>query len=425
MFDTSGKAPAVIRLVARKAALLFATALLSGGVIDKGSFAAEPFVSSPPSIKDCGKKNIKYPPESESRAYPSDECGVFFISPPTTILTKTAALFANVVQAECDAVAGFQQQYAKLATAQQQLADKLIEHTIDAAQADEESAQLELAETLLNKATKDDWETFGATVALSITQDWNGSIVKFQDANPGFDIRALPTVGGVISFQEAITPAELQTFGLYKNKNRAPYIGYTITGLPLIAEDSPLLDDNKLPIFFPIARGDRANQKSVEFGGAVTGNITLNKMGYCRMLANKSDPASFLGPQIEFNMALKTFGTYEVHINVDYLLTIVNTIAKETGGTYYASAVADQFYRERSTNTVNVKLDKDLTNSLDEKQQEGFIQIILTDAANQFLTTIARRQPRSGRLKCRKWTMSINIRQSVSPAGFAVAAADF
>jgi hypothetical protein len=352
--------------------------------------AAEPYINAPPELKSCDKPAVIIPDGAKSLFYPSDQCGTIFVGPPATIKTETAATFSSISSSECKAIASLIDQKAKIQQGRIDLSQKIVDGSMSTSDYQQQLARINAALDVLNGGLDDDYKTFGAKTAISISQEWVENVRLYQEKNSQYVVYPLNTVGGIITFEEYMPPAKLEKLGIYDNHDKRPYISYTISGLSLLPTDSPLIDENKLPIFFPIARNDRAELKSIQFGGGgVTASVTFNKAGFCQLsFGTGQNPASFLTPTITFNMALKTFGTYTVEINIDYLMKAMDSVTKETSGTYFASAVADRWYDEQSINTVRVNLDQDLKNSLKPVQQDAFVQQILYDAANQFLVAV-------------------------------------
>lgn len=121
----------------------------------------------------------------------------------------------------------------------------------------------------------------------------------------------------------------------------------------------------------------------------MTGSVTFNKAGYCQYASDSDqNPVGFLVPAINFTLALKTFGTYSVSIKMDYLMKISDELSRSTTGTAYASAIADDFFKQRGGSTITVDIDDDLKNSLSQTQQDALTQTVLYDQANQFLTAL-------------------------------------
>lgn len=359
--------------------------------VDEDARAAEPYLIAPPHIKDCKHPSVKIPEGAKSLFYPSDECGTIFVGPPSTIQTKVAAEFTSIPKAACDSISELIAQNSEIRKSRAELTRALISGSLKSADAAERKAQINLAQDIINEGLEDDYKIFGAKTAITITQDWLDNVRNYEKANPQYKVYPLPTVGGLISFDEKVNPDILDIYGLYDNTMKVPYLSYTVTGLAPLPTDSPLVSEGRLPIFFPLVRSDRANLKMIEFGGgAVTGQVTFNKAGYCQLASDPNqNPASFLVPTISFSMALKTFGSYTVEINREFATTVAEKLRTETRGTYFASALADYFFDHRSPTTINVILDNDLKNSLGgTSQQEALISSILTDAANQFLTVL-------------------------------------
>ncbi len=376
-------------VIYRQLATGLCTVSLTATLACWGASAAEPFVSSPP-LPGCTKSKIVMPDGVSSRIYPSDECGTFFVGPPEKIQANVAASFASVSKFACEAIGELNQQHDKIQKMRAQLADKIINRLLSPQEISDQRAALSIAQEVINDGLVDDYKIFGAKSSLGLTLPWNENVKAFQVANPDYNILPLPTVAGIISFEERIIPAQLEAFGLFDNAEKSPVLSYTVNGLPPLQNDSPLVDDNKLPIFFPVARAERANLKSVQYGGGgVTASVTFNKAGYCQYRSSSDqNPVAFLSPTMNLNMALKTYGTYTVEINIDYLMNMVDTLTKETSGTYYASAIADDFYNQRGENTIKVTIDNDLKNTFSAGQDDAFVQSILYDAATQFLTAL-------------------------------------
>lgn len=355
------------------------------------TLAAEPYLSMPSEISAaCSRPAVVVPKDVLSLFYPSDECGVIFIGPPSRLTVQVAAEFAAVSAAECVAMDSLINQKNELMQYRAEVSKKIVDGTLTLAQLNEEKGKISAAEEILADGLADDFETYGSKSTLAIQQDWQSNVRAYEESNPDYIVYPLNTVAGILSFEEVVQEDVFEAFGVYQNKMKAPFIEYTVSGMPPIAADSPLLDEGKLPIFFPTARVDRANLKSVEFsGGGISASVTLNRYGYCDYSRNDDqDLAAFLVPTVTYAMALKTSGEYSIDIKIDYFLRVLESLSKETSGTYSALALADDFYRERGTNTIDVVLDNDLKNSLSPEDADGFVQTILIDVASQYLTTI-------------------------------------
>jgi hypothetical protein len=376
----------VFRLISAIAALVFGAVTV---VVSLPAQAADPYITPP---EECETWTPALPDQFNSAIFWSDDCDLIYVGPPSKIVANAAASFNSVPKADCDVIAEVTDALNDLKRERVTLGKAVIQKQVSSTEFLERKALLSSVDELLSEAVADDYKVFGATATVTITQLWLDNVKKLAELNPPpRKVLPLPTVAGLLTFQELVTPEELEVFGLYDNSTKLPVMSYTVTGMTPIGADSPLVDGDKLPIFFPRARADRASLKTVEFGGgAVTGVLTFNKAGYCQLTgAEGQSPVAFLAPTLTFSMALKTAGSYKVHIEHDYALTVAESLAKETNGTYYASALANKFFEDRSTSTISVEIDQDLMNSITSEQADGLVQTVLYDAANQFLTTIA------------------------------------
>ena len=248
-----------------------------------------------------------------------------------------------------------------------------------------------IAETLdiLDADLKIPYRTFGSEIALSIRQNWQKQVGLYKNVNPKYRVFPLHTVAGLITFHERRTSTHLEYVGEFENPNRVPWITYSVSGLKPLDTDSPLLNENVLPIFYPIARAARTGLETIEFGGgAVTANVTLNQGGVCTLQDTSLDNAKApLQVTANYNLALKTSGTYKIKVNGDYLVRTLDSLRKSRRGSAHASAIAADFFSGSSSQTVYVELDQNLRNSFggDPKSESAFQQTVLLDVANQFL----------------------------------------
>lgn len=353
-------------------------------------WGAEPYLTKPPELASCTKPDIKLPNNVTSLYYPSDECGLIYVGPPSTIKGKQVAIFASGSDDECSGIDVLLKQATNIRKFRASVAEKITSGQLTGPQMQEEKGKVKVAEELISDGLADDYKAFGSKATLSLTQDWQANVQAYKKENPDYSVYPLPTVAGVLTFQEKVQAPEFENFGIYDNPLKVPYIDFTVIGLPPLESTSTLLDGNKVPIYFPAARTERANLKTINFGGgAVSAEVTLNKYGYCSFKAiNGNNLASFISPTVDYSMALKTFGSYEVHIKSDFALKILKTLSQETSGTYSALALADDLFTQRSSNTIDILLNNDLTNSLSPDKRDGFIQTALIDVANQFLTAV-------------------------------------
>ena len=365
------------------------------------AYGADPFITTPSALlndANCSlnPRQVKVPEGSTSRYYPSDECGTIFVGPPDEITSELAGSFSSISEQECKAIDELLDAADLVKSAKSKLVKDIVDNKITADKVTERQAQLRIAGKVASDALKDEYTVFGARFALALGQDWAGEIRKYQKENPDsqWNFLPLPTGAALMSFEEVVPVAELEYLGIYANDRKDPYIDYTVSGLSPITATSQLTNENAVPIFFPLARAVRSsNLNTVEFGGgALTAAVTLNKAGYCDYLRKAtSNLASFLIPSLNWNLALKTFGSYSVKINRSYARVAFDSVVNERRGTYYASALAEKFFLERSADTIEVNINDDLRNSLSQSGiqgiEESFVQNILTDMANQFLQT--------------------------------------
>lgn len=372
-------------------------------------YAADPYVTAPSDeLAAAGCKldpgTVKIPDGALSLYYPSDVCGTIFIGPPNEITSELSAKFSSVSQNECDAISELLGGLDQLRSRRAEIAIGIINGEIGADDIAEERAKLRIAADILNEGLEEDYEVFGARVAVTLGQDWLGEVEKYQTANPEdhWNFIPLPTAAAILTYEEVLPIEELEAFGVFSNERKEPFIDYFVSGLSPIPEDSKLMDENILPIFFPRARAVRSsNLKNVEFGGGkLTGAVTLNRAGFCRFSRQENqNPVALLVPTLTWQMALKTFGTYTVTINTDYVRAAFESLVQSSNGTAYASAFADRFFVEKSSATIDVVLDDDLRNSLSaariQNAEDAFKQSVLMDMANQFLAaaTGSRGQP--------------------------------
>ena len=375
-----------------KSACFFAASLAANLAMHGSAQGAEPYFSVPPEVaKNCSKPAVKIPDGTLSLFYPSDECGVIFIGPPSRLSASVAATFSSVSIPDCNAIQSLLDEKNKLLDYRAAVSSKIISGQLNLAQAMEEKGKVELASQIIADGLANDYNTFGSKSTIAIQQDWQNNVSSYAESNPEYLVYPLYTAAGILSFEEAIVPDTYEAFGLYDNKLKTPVIEFTVSGMSPIAADSALLDEGRLPIFFPAARVDRANLKSVEFGGGgISASVTLNRAGQCDLLRTPNQNiASFLTPTVTYAMAIKTSGEYTVKVNADYLMVVLKSLQKSSTGTASAMALADDFFVNRSSSTIDVIMDDDLKGSLaSQDKMDGFTQTILVDVANQFLTSI-------------------------------------
>ena len=355
--------------------------------------AAEPYITSPTELAACNLPPVIRPEGARSKHYPSDECGVIFLTPPDRLQVDIPAEFTGIGLSECETLQTAIKQIDKILLAKTSLVDELLGGDITASEASERQAQIAVAENVLDGALDIPYTTFGSKSSIALSQNWQAEVSRYQDANPEYNVFPMPATAGLITFDEFKQPEELEYLGLYENTRRNPWLEYSISGLAPLDADSTLLDETSVPIFFPTARAARSGYETIEFGGgAVTASVTLNKVGYCRYLENEDqNPVSALEVTANYLMALKTTGSYTVSVNATYLLSVLKKLRQSSGGTAYAGAIADDFFNEKSDVTVDVVLSDDLKNSLssDPDLQDSLKQTALYDLATQFLTTIS------------------------------------
>lgn len=356
------------------------------------SFAAEPYFSMPSEVaKNCKKPAVKIPNDVLSLFYPSDECGVIFVGPPSRLSATVAASFSSVSQSDCAAIQSLLDEKNEILKHRAEVAKKITNNELNLQQATEEKGKISIASDIIAEGLADDYNTFGSKSTIAIQQNWQENVQLYAKENPDYTVYPLYTAAGILSFEEKVVPDTYETFGLFDNKLKAPFIEFTVSGMTPIAADSPLLDEGKLPIFFPTARVDRANLKSVEFGGGgISASVTLNRAGQCDfMRTDNQNLSSFLTPTVTYAMAIKTSGEYTVEVNVDYLMVVLKSLSKSSTGTASALALSDDFFVNRSSKSINVVMNDDLKASLTTKEKEdGFVQTALIDVANQFLTAV-------------------------------------
>ncbi|MEW8052653.1 MAG: hypothetical protein AB2809_20020 [Candidatus Thiodiazotropha sp.] len=369
--------------------------MILGGLLSitcQSILAAEPYVVPPPypSNANCPTDKIAIPESATSVYYRSDDCKTIFIGPPSVIDVTLPAVFSGISSGECQGLDALIEAGVDINKKRGEVASNLINGDISLDEATTAKARIRLAQQFVDEGLEGDYQTFGAKTAVSLRLDWDGNVRAYKAANPKYDVLHLPTAAGIVTFEEALVPEEFELFGLHENAIKSPVLEYTISGLPPISTDSDLLEEGKLPVFFPIVRAERAGFRQIEFGGGgVTGSVTFNKVGYCRYRDEGQNPVAFMTPTITYAMALKTYGSYEIKISVEYLLKVLESLRSTTVGTASASAVSDDFFQNESDQTIKVTLNQDLKNALTNVQRDAFKQNILYDVATQFLSAVS------------------------------------
>lgn len=364
--------------------------LIFGSIAASRVEAAEPYITAPPEF-ECGKPPVVVPNGVKSRYFPSDKCGVIFIAPPEQLKVEYPGQFSQIRPETCDSLHTLLSSLDDNRKNTAKLLDDIAQDRLTAAQIQEEKAKLTIGRKIANDALADSYITFGSKTAISLQQNWQRDIAAFKNENPKYDVRALPTVAGQITFDEKRNPDHLEILGVYENGAKAPWLEYTISGLEPIKADSTLLNESALPIFFPRTRTERAGFEVVEFNGAVTASVTMNEVGHCQYIRQDGQsPVVALTPTANYLFALKTRGEYRVEVDINYMMEALKTLRTTTSGTAHASAIADDFYNAETSQNIRVILDDDLANSLTGQDglKESFTQTVLYDLAVQFLNAV-------------------------------------
>ena len=375
--------------------LCFAVALMTIFVLHSASKAhsAEPYLTPQRHCDSLNLPSVKVPTDTSSGYFPSDACDVIFIAPPRVLEVKIAAVFAGIRKDRCDVVLTTAAQIDRIDIEQVRLVNDILEGTIDLKEAQKTRELIDLAKELLEENLELSYSTHGAEISMAISQPWQEEVQAYNELNNRhYRVLPLPTVAGLITFDEKRTELETNILGVYPNEAREPWLEYSISGLKPVDPGSTLLDQNALPIFFPTARAARSGLQVIEFGGgAVTANVRLNPYGYCLFITEADDatnPATPLQIQANYLFAIKVAGTYTISIDSTFMLDALKSLRNSRTGTAHASVWAHEFFKRNDEQSVQVVFDDDVRNSLghDINKEDALRQVVLQDVANQFLT---------------------------------------